>query len=258
MNKQEYNKFIMLWAFYNKEVSRFLKVWGQTILGPVITTSLFLMIFIVAVGEKNTGLPYTYAQFLVPGLIMMTVIQNAFSNTSSSLMMAKMHGNIIDVFMSPLTGIYVVTGFLLGAITRGLFVSIAILLYSMIFIDVKIYNIGLALYYVISASGVLGLMGVIAGIICIKFDQISNFTSLFITPFSFLSGTFYSISKLPESVQTVIHYNPFFYMIDGLRYSFLGTSDSHVLLGGLVLLAINIVLFTLCVILWNKGYRIKS
>ena len=169
-----------------------------------------------------------------------------------------MHGNIIDVFMSPLTGIYVVTGFLLGAITRGLFVSIAILLYSMIFIDVKIYNIGLALYYVISASGVLGLMGVIAGIICVKFDQISNFTSLFITPFSFLSGTFYSISKLPESVQTVIHYNPFFYMIDGLRYSFLGTSDSHVLLGGLVLLAINIVLFTLCVILWNKGYRIKS
>jgi ABC-2 type transport system permease protein len=258
--EKQYSIAISFWTFYKKEVIRFLKVWGQTLAGPIITTSLFLLVFLVALGgnHKEAEAGYTYAQFLIPGLIMMSIIQNSFANTSSSILIAKINGNIVDLLMAPLTPSLVILGFVLGAITRGLLVCVVTLAYVLLFVDIQIHSIFWALYFSIMASVTLGLLGVIGGIICIKFDQIANFTNIIITPLSFLSGTFYSIDKLPVLIQSIIHFNPFFYMIDGFRYAFIGVSDFNINIEALVIFVINIILFVICFAMWKKGYRIKN
>ena len=249
---------VSFYTFYAKEVKRFLKVWGQTLLGPIIQTSLFLLVFGVSLSDSHNNSAYTYTQFLIPGLLMMMIIQNSFANTSSSLLIAKMNGNIIDILMAPLTPSLVIIGYILGGITRSLVVSICILVYVSLFSKLMFHNIFLIFYYGISGCILLGLLGLIAGIVSVKFDQVANFTNLIITPLSFLSGTFYSIAKLPTFFQNISHYNPFFYLIDGFRYSFIGVSDFNILYGALSLLSINIVLFLLCIYIWKIGYRIKS
>ncbi|XWO13934.1 multidrug ABC transporter permease [Candidatus Hepatincola sp. Pdp] len=256
---QNYNPFISFWSFYKKEMARVLKVWGQTILGPMITTTLFLVVFIVSVGNQSTThLGYTYAQFLVPGLVMMTIIQNSFSHSSSSLMIAKINGNIVDLLMAPVNASFIVGGYVLSSITRGVGVGIIIILYTAFFVDLHVYNIWAAIYFAVMGSTLLALLGTIGGIVSVKFDQLANFTNLVITPLSFLSGTFFSTKRLPEVVQPFIHYNPFFYMIDGFRYAFIGVTDFNVYIGGIVLFVLNIILYIFTTILWARGYRIKS
>ncbi|MFL1780353.1 ABC-2 type transporter permease [Candidatus Hepatincolaceae symbiont of Richtersius coronifer] len=255
---QKNNYWISLYSFYSKEVKRFLKVWGQTVFSPLVTTSLYLLVFVISVGPYHSSAQHTYVQFLAPGLIMMAVIQNAFSNTSSSIIISKISGNLIDLMMAPLSTNQIILGYLLGAITRGVLIAIIIMLYIMIFSPLKFHNIFLMLYFVISASALLGLLGIIGGILCAKFDQIANFTTLVVTPFSFLSGTFYSINKLPSMVQNFSHYNPFFYMIDGFRYSFIGVSDGNIKIGILVLLACNIICYSVAFTMWHTGYKVKN
>jgi ABC-2 type transport system permease protein len=257
--QKEYSSFRSLKTFLVKEVSRFLKVWGQTVLGPIITTSLYLGVFSVAVGNRiGTNGDFTYTEFLVPGLIMMALIQNAFANTSSSIMIAKLQGNIVDLLMAPLVPNSVILGYVLGSIVRGLVVGVLTLLYVMIFVKIHIHSVFWILFFAIMSCSILGLLGLIAGTFSAKFDQLANFSNLIITPLSFLSGTFYSIDKLPLTIQHIIHYNPFFYMIDGFRYGFIGVSDSNIFVGAGFLIGLNVVLYFITYFMWKTGYRIKE
>ncbi|MDR0484192.1 MAG: ABC transporter permease [Alphaproteobacteria bacterium] len=257
--QKEYSSFTSFKTFLTKEVRRFLKVWGQTVLGPIITTSLYLGVFSLAIGDRVGAVSgVSYAEFLVPGLIMMTLIQNAFANTSSSIMIAKVNGNIVDTLMSPIVASSTVLAYAVGSIVRGLIVGALTLLYVMIFVKIHIHSVFWILFFAITSCLLLGLLGLIAGIISMKFDQLANFTNIVITPLSFLSGTFYSIYKLPVMLQHIIHYNPFFYMIDGFRYGFIGVADSNIMIGAVFMLGLNLVVFLIAYLMWKTGYRIKE
>ncbi len=248
-----------LWTLYTKEVRRFLAVFTQTIAAPVVTTLLFLAVFTLALGravEVVNGVPF--AQFLAPGLIMMAMVQNAFANTSSSLVISKVQGNIVDVLMPPLSPGELTVGFALGGTTRGVIVGAATLLGMSVFVDFGVHNVAYVLFHAIAASLMLALLGMIGGIWSEKFDHIAAVTNFVITPFAFLSGTFYSIQRLPDAFQMLAHLNPFFYMIDGFRYGFTGLSDTTPLLGVTVMLAVDAALWLVCWRMFARGYKLKA
>jgi len=247
-----------LWTLYMKEVRRFLNVFTQTLLAPMVTTLLFLAIFTLALGGSGRsigGVPFP--TFLAPGLVMMAMVQNAFANTSSSLVIAKVQGNIVDVLMPPLSPAELTLGFAAGGVTRGIMVGAAVGLGMWIFVPVTIHNPLFILYHAIMASLMLSLLGMIGGIWSEKFDHIAAVTNFVITPFSFLSGTFYSIERLPETWQVVAHFNPFFYMIDGFRYGFIGHADGSLALGVAVMALFNLFLWAVTYRMFATGYRLK-
>ena len=251
--------WVGFWTLYQREVQRFLSVHLQTVTAPVITSLLFLSVFLLALGravETVNGIPF--AIFLSPGLIMMVMVQNAFANTSSSMVISKIQGNIVDVLMPPLSPFEFVAAFTLGGVTRGVMVGIATYIGMRLFLDIPIHNFFMIACMGILASLMLSLMGLVGGIWADKFDHIAAVTNFFITPLSFLSGTFYSIENLPEFGVTLAHLNPFFYMIDGFRYGFIGQSDSNPAIGISVLLVINIALWVLCHQLVKRGYKLKT
>lgn len=242
-----------------REIWRFLKVWNQTIIAPVVTTLLFLAVLVLAMGGQERvvdGLPYS--QFVAPGLVMMAVVQNAFANTSSSLMLAKIQGVIIDFLMPPLTGSEVVFSLLVGGVVRGLMVGIVVIASVYAFVPFTLHHAGIGLFHVVAASSMLALMGILTGIWSQSFDQLSAITNYVITPLAFLSGTFYSIHHLPEFWRGICHYNPFFYMIDGFRYAMTGYSDGGMMTGVVVMVSMNIILWFVTAWLFNKGTRLKS
>jgi len=250
--------WIGLWTLYLREVRRFSKVYSQTLLAPMVTTLLFLAVFSLAFGGAARhvgGIPYI--TFLGPGLIMMAVAQNAFANTSSSLTIAKIQGNIVDTLMPPFTPLELVTGLALGGATRGIVVGAFVALSMSFFVDLSIRHPFYIIYYGFMASLMLSLLGVLGGIWAEKFDHIAAVTNFIITPLSFLSGTFYSIDRLPDVARSMALANPFFYMIDGFRYGFTGYNDGPLLTGMVVLLSVNLVLGALSVRLFAKGYRLK-
>ncbi len=242
-----------------REIWRFMKVWNQTVVAPVVTTLLFLAVLTLAMGSSSRtidGVPYN--EFVAPGLIMMAIVQNAFANTSSSLMLAKIQGVIIDILMPPLSGGEVVFSLVVGGLVRGLLVGVVVTISVYIFVPFSIHHAAVGLYYVIMASTMLALLGILTGIWSQSFDQLSAITNYIITPLSFLSGTFYSIRQLPEFWYGVCHFNPFFYMIDGFRYAMTGYTDGSIELGMAVMLAINVALWSVTAYLFKKGYRLKS
>lgn len=250
---------IGLWTLYLKEVRRFWKVGAQTILAPVITTLVFLAIFALAMHRAETMIgDLPFLRFLAPGLIMMAIVQNAFSNTSSSLVIAKIQGNIVDYLMPPLGAGELLLGMVLGGITRGVAVGIAVWLAMLPFVDLMPVHPLLVAYYVVASSLMLSLLGLLAGLWSDKFDQIAAVTNFVITPLSFLSGTFYSIEALPESLRWIAHANPFFYMIDGIRYAFTDHADGGIAVGFVVLLLVNIALWVLAYRLMHRGYKLKA
>jgi len=251
--------WIGLYTLYLKEVLRFFNVWIQTILSPIVTFLLFLGVFTLAIGnEKADVLSHDYKVFLVPGLIMMQVMQNSFANTSSSLVISKMQGNIVDLLYPPLSAIEVVVAMVCGGITRGLVVGFFSILVSVFFIDIPIHNIFIIIIYGILGSSLLSSFGFLAGLWSEKFDNMAAVTNFIIVPLSFLSGTFYSIKGLNIYIETISSFNPFFYIIDGFRYGFLGVSDGFLTIGLILLITINIVAWFGCYFLFNKGYKIKT
>lgn len=247
-----------LWTLYMKEVRRFLNVYTQTLLAPMVTTLLFLAIFTLALGGGGREVGgVAFASFLAPGLIMMAMVQNAFANTSSSLVIAKVQGNIVDVLMPPLSPLELTLGFAGGGVTRGLMVGLAVGLGMWFFVPVTLHNPLFIVYHAVMASLMLALLGMIGGIWSEKFDHIAAVTNFVITPFSFLSGTFYSIERLPEVWQVVAHFNPFFYMIDGFRYGFIGHADGDLLLGLAVMAGFNLFLWAVTYRMLATGYRLK-
>ena len=251
--------WIGFWTLYMKEVRRFLNVFTQTILAPVVTTLLFLAVFSLALGGAGREVwGVSFLAFLAPGLVMMAVMQNAFANTSSSLVIAKVQGNIVDLLMPPLSPTELCLAVAAGGVTRGLVVGLAVTLTMALFAPVAVHSWPVAIYHAFSASLMLSLLGMIGGIWSEKFDHIAAVTNFVVTPLSFLSGTFYSIQRLPEMWQTVAHLNPFFYLIDGFRYGFIGQSDSPILTGILVTGAINVVLLLITHRMVATGYRLKA
>jgi ABC-2 type transport system permease protein len=247
-----------LWTLYMKEVRRFLNVFTQTLLAPMVTTLLFLAIFTLALGGAGRTVGgVDFALFLAPGLIMMSIVQNAFANTSSSIVIAKVQGNIVDVLMPPLSPGELTLGFAAGGVTRGLMVGLAVGLGMWLFVPITLHNPLFILYHGVMAALMLSLLGMIGGIWAEKFDHIAAVTNFVITPFSFLSGTFYSIERLPAAWQIAAHFNPFFYMIDGFRYGFIGHADSSLLLGVAVMAGFNLFLWTLTHRMFATGYRLK-
>ena len=250
---------IGIWTLYLREVRRFLKVPLQTVFAPLVTVMMFLLVFSVALGRGGRmieGMPFL--DFLAPGLIMMAIIQNAFANTSSSIMIGKIQGNIVDVLMPPFRSSELLFGIVAGGVTRGLLVAVVVLFAMLFFADMSAINPALALFYTISGSLMLALLGFLGGLWAEKFDQISAVTNFIITPLSFLSGTFYSITQLPERLQAIAFLNPFFYLIDGLRYAVTGHSDGSILIGVAVVVVINVFLWLLALRLLHRGYRIKA
>ncbi|HKY94690.1 MAG TPA: ABC transporter permease [Kiloniellales bacterium] len=248
-----------LWTLYLKEVKRFVNVATQTLLAPVMTTLLFLAVFTLALGRGNTLVDgVSYGLFLVPGLTVMAMMQNAFANTSSSIVIAKVQGNIVDVLMPPLSGFELALGFAAGGVTRGLLVGLAVWTALSLFTSFAVHDLPAMLFFATNACLMLSLLGLIGGIWSEKFDHIAAVTNFVVTPLSFLSGTFYTVDRLPDGWQFLAHLNPFFYMIDGVRYGALGHADSPLWVGALVLLAINAALFLLAWRILHTGWRLKA
>ncbi len=247
-----------LWTLYVKEVRRFLSVFTQTLIAPMVTTLLFLAIFALALGGAGRqAAGVDYIQFLAPGLIMMTLMQNAFANTSSSIVMAKIQGNIVDVLMPPLSASELNLGFVGGGVTRGLMVGLTTGLAIWVFVPLRPHAPAVVLYFALNAALMLSLLGVVAGICSERFEHIAGVTNFIIVPLSFLSGTFYSIERLPPDWQFVAHFNPFFYLIDGLRYGVIGRADGALGVGMALVLAVNVALWVLTQRMFATGYRLK-
>ncbi len=248
-----------LWTHYAKEVRRFTKVGFQTLVAPVVTTLLFLAIFTFALGRSLTeigGVPFE--RFLAPGLIMMAIIQNAFSNTTSSLMISKIQGNIVDMLMPPISPGELTLGFVLGGATRGLAVALFVGIVMSLFVPLRIHDAGMIVFHAASAALMLSLIGVITAVWADKFDQVASITNFVVTPLSFLSGTFYSIERLPPVWRDVALFNPFFYLIDGFRYGFIGHHDGSLVTGAIVVTAINAGLWWACHRMFATGYKLKD
>ena len=242
-----------------REVKRFMNVWSQTVMAPLINAGLFLMIFTIAIGpQRGDVMGVAFITFLAPGILTMTVIQNAFANTSSSLASAKVQGNIVDTLMPPLSAAEIVAGYLFGAVARGALVAVVILTGSVLFLGIIPVNLVWMIVFVFLGSVLMGGLGLIAGIYANKFDQLSAISNFLITPLAFLSGTFYSIDALPTWLQTLSHANPFFYIIDGVRHGMIGVSDSSPWIGLCVVSVACVLVVGLCWRWMKTGYRLKS
>jgi ABC-2 type transport system permease protein len=247
------------YTLLRKEVMRFWKVGVQTVFSPMVTTLLYLLIFSYVLEDRVNVYPGVgYTEFLVPGLMMMSIIQNAFANSSSSLIQSKVTGNLIFVLLPPLSSLEFYLAFVLAAAMRGVLVGVSIYIVAIFFVDLSLNHLGAILLFAFLASSVMGAFGVIAGIWAEKFDQIAAFTNFFVMPLSFLSGVFYSINDLPDFWRGVSHLNPFFYMIDGFRAGFIGHSDVPMWYSFSFVAGFLVVLSALAVYLLHTGYKMRS
>lgn len=247
-----------LWTLIQRENLRFLNIWQQTVLAPLVTAGLFLFVFSIAVGNDRgpvMGLPFL--TFLAPGLVMMTVIQNAFTNTSSSILSSKMTGSIVDTLMPPLSAAELTIGFLAGGVGRAVCIGVVLIIALGLGLGIWVAHPVWALLFIIGGGTFMGAIGLLGGIYAQRFDQMSALTNFVVTPLAFLSGTFYSVSAMPSVLQPVVWLNPMFYIIDGGRYGIVGVSDTSPWVSMLVVwLAAGLASFA--VWRWFRiGYRLR-
>ena len=248
--------FKSLWL---KECSRFMVVWQQTLLSPLVSSLLFLSVLSLALGNnRGEVLGFSFISFLAPGLIAMSILTQSFSHSVSSLMIGKIQGNIVDMLYAPLSALEVSMAIILAALTRSFLIAvISIAVFSLI-VEIPIDNIFYIFIFGFLSAFILGSLGFITGLWAEKFDHTATVTNFIITPLSFLSGVFYSIDKLPEFFQTISQLNPFFYMIDGFRYGFLGMSDGSISVGLIYLTILSFIMWFIAFYLYKKGYKIKT
>jgi ABC-2 type transport system permease protein len=242
-----------------KELLRFWKVSVQTVAAPVLTALLYLVVFAYALGDRVRVFEHTsYAQFLVPGLVMMSVLQNAFANSSSSLIQSKISGNLVFMLLPPISYVEFFGAYVIASMIRGLAVGGSVLAVTVWFVDLRLAAPAWVLAFALLGAGVLGALGLVAGIWAEKFDQIAAFQNFVILPLTFLSGVFYSIHSLPAAWQAASHLNPFFYMIDGFRYGFYGASDVPPL-ASLAVVAVSFALLSAAALaLLRSGYKLRQ
>ncbi|MCM8729476.1 ABC transporter permease [Hephaestia sp. GCM10023244] len=249
-------------TLYVKEVRRFFKVQLQTIWAPAITTLLYLIIFTVALGGRGRaevmGVPF--ADFIAPGLIVMGMLQNAFANASFSLLVGKIQGTIVDYLQPPLSTAELLAGIAAGAVTRAFCVGATVWLAMALWpgIDVTPHHLWAILWFGFLGSLFLSFLGVLTSIWAEKFDHAAAVTNFVVAPLALLSGTFYSVDRLAPAFRAISHLNPFFYVISGFRYGFIGVADSPIVIGSAVVLAINVALGLLCYALLKRGWKLKS
>ena len=254
-----YVNWIGFWTLYKKEVLRFLIVVIQTIVSPLVTSLLFLLVLSLAIGnDRGEVLGFPFITFLAPGLIAMQVIQQAFSHSSSSIMIGKIQGNIVDILYAPLTSAEITLALNLAACTRSIMIALVSIIVFSFIVDLKFYNFFYIFIFTFLGAFILSSIGIIIGLWADKFDHMASATNFIIVPLSFLSGTFYSIERLPETLQKISSMNPFFYIIDGFRYGFLGAADGSLKFGLLYLIILSFVTWFAAYILFKKGYKIKS
>ena len=254
-----YINWIGAYSLYKKETLRFLTVFGQTIIGPVGTAILFLLVISLAIGKERANvLGVPYIEFLAPGLIAMQIIQQSFSHSSSSILMGKIMQNIVDIVGAPLSEGEVTISIILASITRAVLISaISVIVFSF-FLELTIKNYLIFFIYLFLSGFILGAAGIIAGLWADKFDHMATVTNFIIVPLSFLSGTFYSLDKLPSILENISYFNPFFHMIDGFRYSFINNLDGSLKFGIFYLSILSLIMWLISYNLYKKGYKIKS
>ena len=246
-------------TLYIKEVSRFLVVWAQTLLSPLISSLLFLSVLSLALGnERGEVLGFSFISFLAPGLIAMSIIQQSFSHSVSSLMIAKIQGNITDTLFAPLSAVEVSLAIILAAVTRSIVILIISIIVFSLIVEIHIYSIFYIFVGAFLGSFILGALGFITGLWAEKFDHTATITNFIVTPLSFLSGVFYSVDRLPAFFQSMSKINPFFFIIDITRFGFLGVSDGFVVFGLIYLTIIAFAMWFLSYYLYKIGYKIKS
>jgi ABC-2 type transport system permease protein len=250
---------IALKTLFIKEVRRFSKVWLQTVLSPLVTTSLYFLVFGVALGSRLreiSGVPYI--QFVVPGLVMMTMIRDAFLNTSSSLFQSKINGTIADLLVAPIGATEILLAYVGAAMIRAILVGSLVYLVALTFTWFPLHHIGWTVFFTIFVTATLALLGIVAALWAEKFDHLAIFPNFILLPLAFLGGVFYSIDLLPEPWNTVSRLNPLLYMVNGLRYGFLGVADvSPGASAGVVLLSF-VVLLGVASALLRSGYNLRS
>jgi len=248
-------------TLYIKEVRRFFKVQMQTVWAPAITTLLYLAIFTVAMGRAGRMvMGFHFADFIAPGLIVMAMMQNAFANSSFSLLVGKIQGNIVDYLMPPLSTGELIAGLVGAAVTRAFLVGFAVWLAMLIWpgVSVDIRHPALAFWFGLMGALLLSFLGLLTSLWAEKFDHAAAVTNFVVTPLSLLSGTFYSVNQLAPSFRAISQLNPFFYVISGFRAGFLGMSDSPLWIGAFGLLALNLILWAVCYALLKSGWKIKN
>ena len=248
-------------TLYIKEVRRFFKVQMQTVWAPAVTTMLFLVIFTVALGrEGRMVLGHPFADFLAPGLIVMAMLQNSFANSSFSLLVGKIQGTIVDYLMPPLSTGELIAGLVAAAVTRAFLVGGAVWLAMALWpgVSVELRHPLAALWFGLMGSLLLAFLGLLTSIWAEKFDHAAMITNFVVAPLSLLSGTFYSVEQLSPLFRAISHANPFFYVISGFRYGFLGDADSPIWVGAGGLLVLNLILWGACYTLLRSGWKIKS
>lgn len=247
-----------LQTLYLREVRRFFKVGFQTLLAPVVTALLYMLVFVVAVGGGRTEHGFAYGTFVAPGLVMMQILSNAFANSSSSLLQAKFNGLMGDFMTPPLSPVEHVIGFGGGAATRGLFVGLMSLLAVLPFAHLPVAQPWAVAYFGLGAALIMGFIGIMAGLWAEKFDHMAAVTNFVIMPMTFLSGTFYTIDRLPEPVRIFSKVNPIFYLIDGFRYGFIGHAEGSLAVGATMTAALVLALGWICFAMFRTGYKIKT
>ena len=251
--------WIGVWTLYQKETLRFLNVWIQTIFSPLVSSLLFLLVLSLAIGNsRGDVLGVSFIDFLAPGLIAMQVIQQSFSHSSSSFMIGKIQGNIVDILYAPLSAAEVTIAITLASVTRSFMIATISIIVFYFLIGLEIKNYFFLFIFTFLSSFILGAIGIIIGLWAEKFDHMASATNFIIVPLSFLSGTFYSIEVLPTYLQTISKANPFFYMIDGFRYSFLDKADSSIEFGLIYLTCLSIIIWFIAFLLYKKGYKIRT
>ncbi len=247
-------------TLYIKEVRRFFKVQMQTVWAPAITTLLFLAIFTVALGGAGrTVMGVPFANFIAPGLIVMAMMQNAFANASFSLLVGKVQGNIVDYLMPPLSTGELIAGLVGASVTRAILVGLAVWIAMLAWpgVSVDLVKPLWAIWFGLMGALMLSFLGLLTSIWAEKFDHAATVSNFVVTPLSLLSGTFYSIEQLSPTFEALSHANPFFYVISGFRFGFLGAADSPILVGTVGLLLLNVALWATCYVALRSGWKLK-
>ena len=251
--------FLGLYTLILREQKRFTAVWTQTILAPIVTSTLFLIVFSFVLANRKIQIEeFDYTFFIAPGILTMSVMQNSFANTSSSLLISKVQGNIVDTLLAPLRPIEIVIGYMIGGILRGCIVSLAVILVIFPVIGLYPKYPFILLAFILVACAKLSLLGIVAGIFSQKFDHMQALVNFVVTPLSFLSGTFYSLSALPPILAQITSYNPVFFLIDGVRYGCLGYSEGNPVNGFIWSVLICLTLIYLCTYWVSVGYKLKQ
>ncbi|GAB5382656.1 MAG: ABC transporter permease [Aliiglaciecola sp.] len=242
-----------------KECTRFLRIWVQTLVPPAITMSLYFIIFGSLIGKRIGEMGgFSYMEFIVPGLIMMSVITNSYANVSSSFFSAKFQRNVEELLVAPVPNWIIVLGFVGGGVARAILIGIIVTCVSLLFVDIQIYNLGIIIITLLLTSSLFATAGLINAVYAKTFDDISMVPTFVLTPLTYLGGVFYSLTLLPEFWQWVSKINPIVYMVNGFRYGFLGVSDVNYLVSIGLLVVFNVVLFTVAYQLINRGVGIRS